>query len=165
MATWTLGSVSEGTLRAQDLLPVFAQQLGECMKAAPERVPPEMHRAHLNLLADAVRVIDTGAWGDDGDARKFEFVCALIEELQTTINEYAPPFVMFGAHPDDPACVGWWPDNEAIEDAMESEGAVVWDDDTTLIPADAVAIRYVTDEKGNATVTVYDVKLEEAWSA
>ena len=89
-----LGTVSEGTLRTEDLLPVFANII--------KSLSDEPHFEQLAWLAIEVPDDDT--------------VDALIDAL----NELCPPFVYFGAHPGDGADFGFWPDHDGLQDALRT---------------------------------------------
>jgi len=90
MATeqFQLGSVSTGTLRPEDLLPVFY--------------------ATIANLGGKSRTPST----NDPNER--------IEEAIEILQELCPPFVYFGAHPGDGADFGFWPDWEALTEAMKA---------------------------------------------
>ena len=86
-----LGSVSTGTLRTEDLLPVFVE-------------------IATNL---GIRIMD-GA-GDhllSHDPGHRDYVD--IDDLIGYINNACPPFVYFGAHPGDGADFGFWLDRNVL---------------------------------------------------
>lgn len=140
-----LGSVSSGTLRTEDLLPVFA--------AAVLRLEPEtfMHSAQ-------------NPFPDDEQLAFFEHV----------LENLCPPFVYFGAHPDDGADFGFWPDWDALEEERHYSTVAPCDcgqdldedwcasnDKTQAYLEDSNIIVQVNDH-GN--VTVMDMNRNELWS-
>jgi len=97
----TLGSVSLGTLRFSDLLPVFADEL--------RRLDPD-HR--LVKEADGWDGLDE----ETGDVRSEEDADELLADLQDALNGFAPDYVYFGTHPGDGADFGWWPDLDRVDE-------------------------------------------------
>lgn len=75
------GTVSEGTLRAEDLLHTFA-------------------RVAKDMCPDAYKKWAEQPAGDDSQ----EYVV----ELMDMLDEHAPEGYFFGAHEGDPACFGFW---------------------------------------------------------
>lgn len=100
-----LGSISTGTLRTKDLLHAFRNALS--------RVG---YNTHLELITEACIVIENENW--EGE-QALELVN---DRLSAAINELCPPFVYFGAHPDDGADFGFWPDMNAIHESVDSDG-------------------------------------------
>ena len=87
MTNVTIGSISTGTLRVEDLLDAFAGEL--C------RLTNDTHK----LLKDYATVD-----ADDPDAQE------LVNELQDALSELAPPHVYFGSLEGDGADFGFWPE-------------------------------------------------------
>lgn len=86
----SVGPISEGTLDLDQLLLIFSIQL---------RVLSTSH-ATFGARAGAERARHSG-----NVTAKQEALDYLVELL----NAYAPVGVVFGAHPDDAACFGFWP--------------------------------------------------------
>lgn len=87
----TIGSISTGTLRNEDLLEAFANELERITgKAAlpDEQVP--FNEMDIDIQND------------------------IILHLQDALNDYAPPFCYFGTLEGDGADFGFWPDHEAV---------------------------------------------------
>lgn len=91
----TVGTVSHGTLRTEDLLEAFASE--------------------LERLCDNCQVIieeanDLAGKLADGDADALDKSAALelVNDLIDELNNYAPPDMYFGAHEGDGADFGWW---------------------------------------------------------
>jgi hypothetical protein len=101
---FTLGSVSSGTLRTQDLLPAFANKL------------QELGGEGMTLLNEAYHFLENVL--DFQDPYDVEYPGILAHDLVEELSGRCPPFVFFGAHPDDGADFGFWPDWEALNQAM-----------------------------------------------
>lgn len=106
----TIGTVSAGTLRNEDLIPRFADELRYL--ASKSSLPK--HPRIDNILHDADNCGDFDS--DDADD--------ILQELMEWLQTYAPDFVYFGAHIGDGADFGFWPDWDALEDATR-DGDVV----------------------------------------
>lgn len=97
--TFIGGSISDGTLRAVDLIPCFLDEL--------DRVAPA---AYAQLIALPFPLVP--AWVDDeGPTSEWwegEEAADVLRILFDALEENAPEGFMFGAHPDDGASFGWW---------------------------------------------------------
>lgn len=98
----SIGSISHGTLRAEDLAVSFADEL--------RRMAPEHDRVKE---ADAVQTLWAAGWNDIYDDER---VSELVNDLQDALNEYAPPFCYFGNTDGDGSDFGFWPCMEEIEE-------------------------------------------------
>jgi len=96
---FTLGSISTGTLRTEDLLPAFAEAY-------------RPFNAHGPLIKICDAVIRGGKDVEEEDLGD------IIDRLQHNLNEICPPFVYFGTHPGDGADFGFWPDWDTINDTF-----------------------------------------------
>ena len=107
-----LGSVSEGTLLPEDLIPKFIGALDDRLEAsmleegadAPERVQ-QLDKVQTELGAIERRKNRTGYYETEDSGYDLEW---LFEQLE----EYAPEGCTFGAHPGDAADFGFWPAEE-----------------------------------------------------
>jgi len=88
------GTVSSGTLRAEDLIGSFADEL----EAISGHVGDNQY---ADLIEEARQDFDTIEDPDE-----------LINVLADALNERAPEGYYFGAHPGDGADFGWWPVEE-----------------------------------------------------
>lgn len=93
------GCVSEGTLRTQDLLRRFADEL--------ERLKPFNSRATVQEARDTAEGLDEEEVSE-GEAQ--EVLQELIEELERLAS---PHGLSFGAQEGDGACFGWWRTEDA----------------------------------------------------
>lgn len=97
-----LGTISEATLRPEDLIPKYVDALSNVRLTRQER---SMVRAFN---------VDRAKFNDD------EYDLALTD-LSTMLDNYVPPFTRFGSHKGDGACIGVWVDDEYIEHADSGE--------------------------------------------
>src|SRR5258705_13781312 len=95
---YQLGTVSEGTLKTDDLLCSFADAL---RNMSDDRTDKRLARS---AIAAAARL---GAGKTDG---KEEYIR---EELSDRLGELAPPYCYFGTLEGDGAAFGFWVDHEA----------------------------------------------------
>jgi hypothetical protein len=106
-----VGTVISRTLRPQDLIPAFTDEL---MARDPR----------LETLADfEVALVPAGVLGDDDHEWWAGDECmSVIERLHAALNEVAPEGTVFGAHDGDAADFGFWPvDPETGEIVEEKE--------------------------------------------
>jgi hypothetical protein len=96
----SIGTISHGTLRIEDLLETFAAELTYLAK---QQETPDAE--HLKLASEAESV--------DADSEEAAYI---VTELEDALNEYAPPYCYFGAHEGDGADFGFWPCMDAIEE-------------------------------------------------
>ena len=155
MAKVTIGSISTGTLRTEDLLEAFASELHERIRATTwaNRGDPSVHE---RLVFDA----QNRYYLDDGRDEREDEASELVSELSTALNEYCPPFVYFGALEGDGADFGFWPEVDVLQAAMQYEAEDTEDADTKYIP-DANVLVQVSDH-GN--ILVMDMDHKELWS-
>ena len=111
--TVPLGTVSEGTLRPEDLIVAFMGVLAD--------VAHPRYREFLD------------AWFEH--APDDEAASALVDELIDTLDEIAPPHIYFGAHWGDAADFGFWP----VECEKCGDSATVSDDEGRPLCASCAA--------------------------
>jgi len=145
-----LGSVIEGTMRPETLIPAFAGELKEAIGNRRE----EENRLLVQKAESIISYEDENA--DETFAEVKEEMSELVNELTDALNEYAPPFVRFGAHEGDGAAFGWWPDLDSLHEAISY--GVKMDDERVYLPDDGMVVHI--NDHGN--VTLYS--LTEVWS-
>ena len=162
MAQFQLGSISTGTLRTEDLLPTFIDAITALGGTLPNDLECVKHMEYTNLPSYAsVAVIDDAAdfWVSDDAGYD-------MQALENTLQELCPPFVYFGSLEGDGADFGFWPDMDAIAEALRYKSVAVEDSapdgqsHENWIEEDSVFI-HVTDH-GN--VTVMDMERNVLWS-
>jgi len=142
----TIGTLSHGTMRTEDLLETFADEL--------ERL--------------TIRNIDGGHIRGRDAGRYFAIVAAARAMLADTdaaaehvatlfdvLGEFAPPFCYFGANEGDGSDYGMWCDMDTIDEAC-SEGECERRDER------GADLQCVVNDHGN--VTLYAVTYREVWS-
>lgn len=132
MHTPTIGTISHGTLRTEDLLAAFANEL--------RMIEPN---ASLVAEADAVALLHSFGWLDIMGSRE---AGELVEDLIEALNALAPAYCYFGTTEGDGSDFGFWPDMEAIEELPRVA-------DPADVPVDGTGedVAYVNDH-GNVTI-------------
>lgn len=125
----TIGTVSHGTLRSEDLVETF---LDELCRVAPGKYGALKREARQFLRLDL----------DDADGSE------IVNDLQDALSEHAPPFLYFGTTEGDGSDFGWWPCMEQI-DELETF------DDTSAAAAERHVGEFkVLSDHGNVEVYV-----------
>jgi len=156
MTTASFGSISSGTMRSEDLLDTFADELESFLSDDETNKEEAVYR---ELIAEARNVPYT----DDGDCEDVERAIETVEELFNALDEFAPPYGYFGAHPGDGACYGFWLPDDFPDHNFD--GLRV--DDTSEVPADYVGEILHVNDHGNITLYAKDEgseELREIWS-
>jgi hypothetical protein len=97
-------------MRARDLLPAFADVLERLNKTAQGGVSG----GNTNAIEDARNVTDF----DSEDASE------AVYELMEYLNEYAPAYGYFGAHPGDGSDYGFWLHEDFRQMIVDDGGSV-----------------------------------------
>lgn len=143
MKTATIGSVSSGTMRTEDLIPEFAWHLRQLVEGDE----------HAGLLKEAAE------WGDDADTDGDD----ILSELFDALDEASPPYCYFGARPGDGSDYGWWVEEELFDDRHYFDGLRVGD--LSDLPDDYEGEVLVVNDRGNAALYVAAKgELREVWS-
>ena len=93
MRSTNIGSVSERTMRHEDLIPNFLWELEHQKKIEPD------HRA---LIREIRASMEANGYFDSEDAGYD------LDALFDALDRYSPPYFYFGANPGDGASYGWW---------------------------------------------------------
>lgn len=141
-----LGTLSHGTLRNEDLIPVLAEELA--------RLAGPRSKHYGMLIRDARKM-------EDFDS---ELADCTVQELMEALEEFAPTFAYFGAHEGDGSDIGFWPAWPQIEEARH-EG---WLASGDQLPERSKACEFlVVNDHGNATLytrAATNQRWREAWS-
>src|SRR5690606_15513977 len=132
-----LGTVIHGTLREEDLVPAFLEEL---KTLDPDRAASYFERIPAEALEDEDHI-----WWQTGEA------LWMVEELFDVLNEYAPPYVYFGANEGDGSDYGFWIDRTALTEAIEN-GEVLRVEDLSEVPADYEGLVLHENDHGNLTL-------------
>jgi len=98
-----VGTISWATMREEDLIPIFAQQLLKLAKTQTPKMIDHIREANKILSRVAVK---EGYYGTE------ESSTDLNETLFDALNYYAPVGCYFGAHPADGSDYGFWPSED-----------------------------------------------------
>lgn len=119
----SIGSISHGTLRTEDLLEAFSSELDWQFRrngnffSLPEN--REAGRKINDLLGECQDQYD-----EDGETLKDESLAdELVESLSDALNQFAPPYCYFGAHEGDGSDFGFWPSSWGIDELPTVEGS------------------------------------------
>ncbi|MEE9186643.1 MAG: hypothetical protein V3U10_01265 [Bacteroidota bacterium] len=159
MMTTEIGSVSHGTMRNDDLIPTFVEALDNLKESESLSDSPDKERyGRLDtMLSEIEQRMEREDYYASEDAGYD------LEALFEALNEYAPPFCFFGAHEGDGTDYGFWPSNDAIEDAIH-DGEIVKVDAGDEWPEDMSA-DYVIEVNDHGNMALYDAQARrELWS-
>jgi hypothetical protein len=137
-----IGTVSEGTMRNEDLIPAFMDALKglECKSGAMAEISARMEDDSYYESEDA-----------DYD----------LEVLFDLLQTYAPLYCYFGAHSGDGSDYGFWPDIDQMS-VNDFDGIKVAD--TAKIPLHYSGFALHTNDHGNTTLyNVRDGQAKEVW--
>jgi hypothetical protein len=157
-----IGTLIHGTLRDEDLLAAFADEL--------ER----LDTGHYGEIKEARALLAIGA--DEWSEEQREYAGWLINEiLITALNDYAPPHTYFGAHEGDGSDFGYWPtwsyvDGDGWKAWGEDEGCEVRNIDEGIGWQHIIDIScrvYVTfhEIEAGVAIKVSQLRGEEIWRA
>ena len=142
-----VGSISSGTMRKEDLIPAFIDELE--YQAGKEDGD---HIALCKRIKEAMEV--EGYFDSEGS--DFD-----LEELFDALDEYSAPYFYFGAHPGDGSDYGWWLDIDAIDATFDGIKVPY----TEEIPEGYEGEALVESDHGNLTLYFCENgKCSEIWS-
>lgn len=134
----SLGSVSHGTLRNEDLLDSFACELDyHVNRNADEWCSDDGRKqrdAYLKIINEAHEIENY----DSDEASE------LVQELSDALEAFAPPYCYFGAIEGDGSDFGFWPSMDSINELPSVAGS----DEAKELGEDC---KFVNDH-GNVTV-------------
>ena len=157
MTQFQLGTISHGTLRAQDLLPAFLETLTARGGKVPDDLECGKYIEYLNWPGPG-----TAACDDDDAFWASEEATWDMEALTDALQNISPPFVYFGTHPGDGSDFGFWPDRDAIQEAIDPTSCLVRinANGDYVLEEDGVIVQ--VSDHGN--VTVMDLERNVIWS-
>lgn len=116
LKTASIGSISHGTLRTEDLLSTFASELDWQLRCNDNYFSLPENRDEARKIHDLCGECQD-QYEDDGENVKDEDVASeLVESLSDALNQFAPPFCYFGAHEGDGSDFGFWPSTYEIDE-------------------------------------------------
>lgn len=134
-----VGAISSGTLRTEDLLARFAEELERLARGCEH---PGNKQTYDELVAEAREFArdDEGEANEQFDGARDE----VLDMLSCALGEFAPPYCYFGSHEGDGACFGFWPNMLSIGELPR----VVDGDAARALGEDCVCV----NDHGNVTV-------------
>lgn len=148
----SFGSISSGTMRAEDLVPCFASELEDnIQRNAEEWCSEDGRKERDRLLAIAAEANELEDYeGDDASE--------ILQELFDALETFAPPYGYFGSHEGDGADYGFWLTPMDYFDGLKVN-------DTSEVPADYSGEVLHVNDHGNCTLYVADNgELTEVWA-
>ncbi len=105
----SIGTVSHATLRTEDLLDSFADELQWHVQFnAAEWCSDDGRKRRDNYLKLIGQANEIDRESDDAGE--------IVQELADALNDFAPPYCYFGSHEGDGSDFGYWPCIEEIEE-------------------------------------------------
>lgn len=164
MKKYLIGSISHGTMREADLIPRFIDALDdlkdEFYAIAPNGKEAEYKAEYSRIQENLARVEQTRKSFPNEDAYYCSDAATYdLEMLFDELNNFAPPYFYFGAHPGDGSDYGFW-----LSESWEEEFDGLRVSDTSEVPSDYVGeVMHVSDH-GNLTLYAADSGiLSEVW--
>ncbi len=143
MKTASFGTVSHATMRAEDLIPAFVSALEDLAEGDEHKV----------LIAEA------NAYDPD-EPGSCDSEDGILEDLFDALNEAAPAYAYFGAHPGDGSDYGFW-----LSEDFEQEFDGLKVGDTGEVPADYDGEVLHVSDHGNPTLySANKGHLTEVWA-
>jgi hypothetical protein len=146
-----LGSVSSGTLRAENLIPAFIDAL-DSLKDAMSTSGDASYKDDVRRIDAKLATIEEHQQADDYyecDEASFD-----LEELTDLLNIFAPPYAYFGTHPGDGADFGFWIPEDVAQQVRDSDGQVV--SDLSELGDDYRGEALIVNDHGNCTLGYID---------
>jgi hypothetical protein len=125
----SFGSISSGTMRPGDLIPVFADELRTLRGTLPRDIYKDLRQWHRDAGSDLA---------DE-----------LLASLFSALEEFAPAYGYFGAHEGDGSDYGFWLGSDAMQDF---DGLRV--EDLSEVPKDYCGEVLHVNDHGNMTLYV-----------
>jgi hypothetical protein len=153
--TAQIGTVSHGTMRPQDLIPCFLEELGARQvnlskfalkfRELQSEADAFLHKLHVwGVILD-----DNDPWWDSEESAQ------MLEALFDALGELAPPYCYFGSHPGDGCDYGFWPDLEEI-DGRSWDDELIKVSDLSEVPEDYCGDVCIVNDHGNMTIGFVD---------
>lgn len=129
--TYTFGSISHGTMRDEDLIDAFSSELHYLAKA----------NKRIKEFRALLKECESYAPDDAPD---------IVNDLFDALQELAPPYFYFGAHPGDGSDYGFW-----MYGDMQSDFDGLQVSDTSEVPRGYSGEVLHVNDHGNMTLYRY----------
>jgi hypothetical protein len=152
MNTATIGTISHGTLRDEDLLEAFADELSRLGGSE-------------TLIREARETLAT--LEDGGEA---EDAPEIVNDLIDALSEFAPPYCYFGTHEGDGSDFGFWLSMESLEEDVHNASVLKMNDGDDVLAAIREHDRvpdYIMSVSDHGNVTLYSlesIETREVWA-
>lgn len=149
-----IGTISHGTMRAEDLVPDFLYEL--------ERLIGDDKELALQFRALTNEANSLLAFDDEQGERGVEWEDAMtgcLDALFDALNEFAPDYCYFGSNEGDGSDFGFWPSDDALQMAVH-DGEILATGDTRRDTPTPTFILHTSDH-GNQSL--YRVELVPVW--
>lgn len=150
----TVGSVSTATMRNQDLLPAFVDELRYLG-----------HRdTKLTIIQRRVQSALNGKYGENDAYFQNEESAWDLDDLFDMLDSHSLPYVNFGSHYGNGSDYGFWVDSEYLENCIY-DGELLKVENTSDIPVNYSGEVLEVNERGNMTLYACKRgKLREIWA-
>ena len=158
MTQFQLGSISHGTLRTQDLLPVFLETFMALGGNVPADLECGSYIEYLNWPNP-----ETTACDEDDKFWDSEDAMWDMEALTDGLNNLCPPFVYFGTLEGDGSDFGFWPDMDSLNEELQWERDH-WPDDSIPDALELEDYNVIVQVSDHGNVTVMDMDRNVIWA-
>lgn len=111
--TLSIGTISEGTLRPEDLIPAYLSALDGLRLTKAERAT--VREIRRKELGDGTPTNDSQM--GDSDELGYD-----VDELTQILESHVPDYCYFGTTEGDGACFGVWVDHDSVASEVQSYG-------------------------------------------
>lgn len=150
--TLPLGTISEGTLRPEDLIPAYLDALDGIRLTKAERATVRTVRARYEKAeqSDTQDGESTSYYADENSS--FD-----IDDLTQILDSHCPDYTYFGSLEGDGACFGVWASIESLEeDSRFGDNGVVKIDAGDAFPVYSRDTKEHPSQKANYVMSVTD---------
>lgn len=112
----SIGTISHGTLRTEDLLEALSSELDWKFRRNGNFFSLPENMTEGRKINDLVGECQD-QYEEDGETLKdLDAAECLITDLSDALEQFAPPYCYFGAHEGDGSDFGFWPSSYAIDE-------------------------------------------------
>lgn len=148
----SIGTISHGTLKTEDLLTAFADALEKLVKNDPEMTGEGSLALRMVSIKDARHLVQLSEeLGDAWDGNHEEMALDTLDSLREWLDQYAPPYCYFGTTEGDGSDFGFWPSMESVNEAVQ-DGELTRVNDPSEVTPEGECV-FVNDH-GNVTLYV-----------
>ena len=119
----SLGSISTGTLRTEDLLEAFGKELEWQIRRSGDFFSLPENFGQRDSLNNLVGEWQDAYSGDGTEIREDVDADSLLSDLEDALQAFAPFYCRFGAHDGDGADFGFWPCWSEIDELPTVDGS------------------------------------------